>query len=900
MTDSNEVVAEFETFEEVVSVESNGSLVLKEIVAWSDSLPYWQNESLRLLFQRGSLGSDEINYLYSVARIEEGVEEGTLEIEKLKEFELPLDSKPNSNSLICQLTVQKNVNALKNGVQLKFGPSLNVIYGDNGSGKTGFARLLKRACRARFIEPILPNVFSPSVPNADSRAQAVFELIEDDSSVTLPWTDGDEALSSLSRFIVFDSNCGKAYVSEKNTAPYLAFGLDVVENLGKVVDDVRVRFLQDGNSVTENIDSIVSALKSIQLKQLLAQLQPESWTEKLATLKYFDLQLQEKLVEGNAKLLDYKSKSSAARKLELNECLTYFKNIESYCRKLLILSSGESIDKIHGHITNMSALFQASAVNSENLQRSAELPGFGTEAWRNLLLAAENYSLEIAFKNQTFPNTDKCVLCQQELLPDANERLNRFWNFIHDDINSKLRIHQEQLSVAENEIIAFLNIKTEYLSTIERVIVEVGVGSFEDFKQFLDEHLKLLKRLLNDIQSQTKTATKLTSDIPSIIAQIISDVESKLNLFVDDVQLSAAIALLEEEVSNLTDRKLISANFEKIEKHFYEKFQFLKFSKVASTINTRNISQKSKELQKKYVTETFKILLENEFKNLNVNVERPVVTITSEAGKVHRRLGLRESSTSLDKVFSEGERNSIALSYFMAEIQTSESSAGVIFDDPVSSLDHNAREHVVKRIIAFAKTRQVIVFTHDLVFFRELVGNAERAKLETKISCISSRFGSTGHVSEGPPWDATPVTERLAFLQSLIKECSSMEKPEDFDKKAYERIISDYYSRLRACWERSTEEFVLNKVVQRFERTVNTSSLDGVVADDDAVESVISGMNHLSERIKAHDHACAAGSSNLTTKEMQEDLRILEEFVKVQKAKRKLNEAKFKHLKAKA
>jgi hypothetical protein len=41
---------------------------------------------------------------------------------------------------------------------------------------------------------------------------------------------------------------------------------------------------------------------------------------------------------------------------------------------------------------------------------------------------------------------------------------------------------------------------------------------------------------------------------------------------------------------------------------------------------------------------------------------------------------------------------------------------GIVFDDPVSSLDHMRREQIARRLAREAKVRQVNVFTHDLAF----------------------------------------------------------------------------------------------------------------------------------------------------------------------------------------
>ena len=62
------------------------------------------------------------------------------------------------------LKVGDGVNALKPGAQIDFAPGVTVIFGENGSGKSGFVRVLKRAAGLRTAEDILHNVRADKRP----------------------------------------------------------------------------------------------------------------------------------------------------------------------------------------------------------------------------------------------------------------------------------------------------------------------------------------------------------------------------------------------------------------------------------------------------------------------------------------------------------------------------------------------------------------------------------------------------------------------------------------------------------------------------------------------------------------------------------------------------------------
>ena len=85
------------------------------------------------------------------------------------------------------------VNALVDGQHLDFGTSgLTVVYGDNGSGKSGYARVIKAMVSARHRSDVLPNVFR-ELPDKPSGVLH-FRVASTDQQLTFPASPPPELL----------------------------------------------------------------------------------------------------------------------------------------------------------------------------------------------------------------------------------------------------------------------------------------------------------------------------------------------------------------------------------------------------------------------------------------------------------------------------------------------------------------------------------------------------------------------------------------------------------------------------------------------------------------------------------------------------------------------------------
>ena len=121
---------------------SNEAAALADILKWSADLPGWQRDALRRLCSQTKLEPADIAALVAVCK-------GGNPAAPLDESHIRDPAASHAVVSLGALHGLSNVNALAPGERLSFGKTgLTVIYGDNGAGKSGYARVLKQPCRA--------------------------------------------------------------------------------------------------------------------------------------------------------------------------------------------------------------------------------------------------------------------------------------------------------------------------------------------------------------------------------------------------------------------------------------------------------------------------------------------------------------------------------------------------------------------------------------------------------------------------------------------------------------------------------------------------------------------------------------------------------------------------------
>ncbi len=209
--------------------------ILKEILLWTQNVPAWQSDAVARLLVKQTLTTEDVNDLFALVKSEHGIPDPQeRKSTPLTAAQIPA---PVEKSMHVELHAMKNlqhVNAIANNQRLTFSPTgLNVIYGDNGSGKSGYSRVLKRACRARDQQEVIhPNANLPA--SKAGNAEAVFEITANGIMQDVNWINGKVAPPELSSIWIFDSRCARAYLDREDDFSYVPYGLDIFEGLAKM------------------------------------------------------------------------------------------------------------------------------------------------------------------------------------------------------------------------------------------------------------------------------------------------------------------------------------------------------------------------------------------------------------------------------------------------------------------------------------------------------------------------------------------------------------------------------------------------------------------------------------------------------------------------------------------
>ncbi len=874
------------------------------MLEWSkNALAPWQHEAFRRILAKGTLTEQDKNDIYKRAQHDLGfiAPSNSLPDVTLTNADLPTALLKSNRIWLLALKNLENVNALKAKQRLGIGKHLTVVYGENGSGKSGYARVLKRTvrCTEKAVESILPDVFQTTTSSAP--AKAVFELDNGTGPFDVPWQDGKPVADDLKRFAVFDSKCARHFLDSSNQLSFAPAIFDALRVLGENTAEIKQRFLDLARiSAPATPPTFQFMVDQTSVGKALASISTSTDPKKISALAQWTQQDEANLLRKEADLKKLQTTSPQAIREQIKAEKRDASTIQAQLAKVVNVLEDTKVLELKGLVSDLATQEQTVQTAAKLAFNDSTIEGVGTDAWRNLIIAAANFSTSTAYKGQPFPPAIEdavCVLCQQPLEGDASTRLKRFWDFLQNAAATKRDATRQKLNTA----LTHLKSLPRELPTEVNHLAEVFEKRHAELRQKTIQFFATAPGRMDEIQKAVvdghwEKISSLNSQSFTMAQLLVSALDAKLKTVQDDAKIQAETQKLTAEVVELQSRKRLEANLKIVLDHIDALRTTAKAQYAANHIATNSISLKAKELHTTFITDAFKENVKAQMKRVGLHRTRVAIDERSERGKVLHSIivdGAKQAVTP-GSIFSEGERTAISFAFFMNDLGSVGDTCGVIFDDPVTSLDHRIREGVIRVLVNEAKERQVIVFTHDLAFYCELVSAATIAQIGIVSNHVESFSTTIGHLSGTEPREVLKVTQRYTEMERLVNDAEQSKSPDEFHN-----AVDRFYSLLRAAWERSVEELLFNQVVSRNQKDVMTLKLVGVAIDKDSIAAVFQGMTRGSDRTEAHDHAPGTALPTPPVEDLKTHLQELKNFVTAQTAKRKFAEEQNKHLKGK-
>jgi len=810
--------------------------IYNDIIEWSENKAPWIKDALRRLITQTAISEKDLDEIFLLLRKETGREYIKLEPLPITNENIPDDKAFISDSIILNnIKNPSNINALHDESALIFNKiGLNVIYGDNGSGKSGYARILKKVCWSRDKNfQLKKNVFK----DINEEQSFIIDYAKGDKSYTFEWAEDAQTPVELNSINVFDIACSNLYINNENPTEYKPIGLDLLERLIIIF-----------NKLTNKIDTELAKLNTD--KPILDASYNETEIYKWY-LNIEDLNLdkvKKRIVfsdENKGRLIELTTLLSKSNPEKENEGLAQkinryeivnekLKSIENYFEK-------DNINLINQALKDFKSKKEAYDVATKKIEGDDPLSGIGSETWRLLWEAAKNFAVtEVHPSKEDFPSDlseEYCVFCQQILADDAKERLRRFNLFITDTTSSQFQKAKEKIDELIDDI-SKINIPLD--TTIDELEAEIE-GFRDKFIKFKKDSEAAFELIISSLKSSTeigeiKEFQYISNLTNSRIEKIISEIKSNLGLLAERKKLLM-------EFNELSALKSLFKEKERIIKYHKEDLTKYWLNKARLKTNTRIISQKIGEIQEDNAIQEQLNELKKHLSYFNTELADKIIlrkTRTAQ-GETYQQCTFQDIDEKLREILSEGEQKLITLSNFIAECTIGNSKNTIVFDDPVTSLDQNYKEKIAKLIVKLSADRQVIILTHDLNFVRLLIDESNKLAVnDYNLIGLNSNAGISGIVNDEIPYLAKNIQERIDSIRIIIKEIKGI-SPTQIDKIQEKLEIAS--KRIRFLLEKTVEDILANKSIQRFSKNINLKArpLSGyVVTEKSDIDFILS------------------------------------------------------------
>lgn len=797
---------------------------------------------------------------------------------------------------LINVSHHSGVNRLQPGESIEIEPTgMTVIFGKNGSGKSGYARILKKFAASRGDNRILPNALA----SAATTPEASICFLEGDKERKAKWKGVEKFVdSSFQRVRVYDSSSAQSLLADEQKIAYSPTQIKVlsrfVEALGEVKIEVDRRLkeleLREKKIDTFGVEEFGQFLNDVR------SMEPKEAKEAIDGLQEFSDSQEEELanLEERFSRLRLDSKEVLLRRIESRKSLAQAERAKA----------GKIAEVLQRLTPNDAALirseFERAKQSVNEVQNSLgdadKLRICVTDNWPFLWNTARNFFASLPSGHEQHASEvsqwKACPVCHQDLDSNSRNRLLAFERVAKGEANQRLEKAEATYEAAKevlNGIRNYFDLESTECSTALVRELEVPSDLTNVFVDGLTEFYSNAKRIFWEIESE------LTANESGIIGGVDADLSLEKpttggDMVVEKLKdLNRAFDLFEEKLnreeselrsSDLDDDaedslggriaslKCLRAAAENrfVLKEEHDTRAFMEAHVAASkACNARSATYLVKKLSNDFIGEIssrFSIELAELGFDSSIPVEL-VLAKTSKGVSYIKPQYNSQKSHRMEEILSEGEQRIVSMAGFFADLTGSDDSSCLIFDDPVTSLDHRFREKVARRLVRESSMRQIVVFSHDFAFVQLL----DQMLKEENLARTAEGQPRLPEISEVEIYRRadgagclTPIDLKRRKLKkqfgSLKKEMQRLEVLERKQPDDYPAAGESFLGAVRETWERVVEETLLNSAVVRMDPAVHTQNLRPLIdINEEDLATVELGMTVESRLMRGHSKA---------------------------------------------
>lgn len=791
---------------------------------WAESAGNWAKLLVhKVVSKEDALVEDDRKAIYKAFLYDIGL---ATEENKIPEITRPKFSTSEVDIELVKISNVCGVNRLAPGQLLEFSPNMTVVYGENGSGKTGYGRVLKNFGYCYDTKTkIHPDVNG----DCDCKQSVLIDYKAGGSDHIFTW-DGANKCIDLAGLSFFNNNCVHLSLDAERHLLVSPIGFHLFAVLIDELADLatfhksRIGFLDTSLTWQESLH------EDTEVQKLVTSLSKDTKDKDIKPLESFT---EEQETDLNAKKEEIKkvNKELIEKNIhELNQFVSDLNRIKTVVDGHKNQITEKLIAYFASNLSTLEKLKNKEQVGIKDIVENKGVELYNSPEFMAFIKAADQYITKLD-KND-YPSTDNevCVYCQQKLSDKSSlELLKSYRNVLNDTTQQDIQKVQGEIKFFSDDIFAISEDNKFHQAVFGAD--EKAVAVQPDFLKTYNTTISNFKKLIAGKDTKAIEAYKLLIPFDytvSLLDEKITSLEEDLNGKKQTLSTLKEVEFtLQKAINELDDRKKFSEKIADV-KTVISRFK-MKHALESNTnkFSSRAISTKTTAARVELLEKEFRNTFDAELKNFRRSTTPVGMTFRTDKGQSKIAQSISDGYK-LNEILSEGEQKAIALAEFLTELQFDKRKSPAVFDDPVTSLDHIIIEEVARRLFKLSKERQVVIFTHSILLLnsiRQLSCSPLYSDIDLIMYEVQKDEKNTGYLQQ----IRSPKEESFSKIKKGINNIFNLPAKERDEQR--DRLAAKGYGSLRSLIEVLIESHMLCGTVKRYQRNVAVTNFEKIKTD---------------------------------------------------------------------